>query len=83
MIETLDEATCIGCGLCVEICPMDVFRMRTTVDILSPSKRSFARSSKAYITYPKDCMTCFTCELKCPVSAISVGYAPPERPFVI
>jgi NAD-dependent dihydropyrimidine dehydrogenase PreA subunit len=83
MVEKVDERKCIGCSLCVEICPMDVFRMRTEVSAFSPSKKGLARSSKAYIAYPEDCMTCFTCELKCPVSAIVVAYEPPERPAVI
>jgi NAD-dependent dihydropyrimidine dehydrogenase PreA subunit len=83
MIEKVDETKCSGCGLCVEICPMDVFRMKIQVDVFSQSQNSFARISKASIAYPEDCMACFTCELKCPVHAISVGYPPPERPVVI
>jgi NAD-dependent dihydropyrimidine dehydrogenase PreA subunit len=83
MVEKVDETKCIGCCLCVEICPMDVFRMKTDIDVLSRSKQGLVKSRKACIAYPNDCMTCFTCELKCPVSAISVGYAPPERPAVI
>ena len=83
MIQKVDEKKCIGCGLCVEICPMDVFRMKTEVDIFSQSKNGPARMGKATITYPEDCMTCFTCELKCPTHAISVSYPPHERPAII
>lgn len=84
MIDTIDEKKCIGCGLCVEICPMDVLRLETSVDILSASDvKGNLRKYKAYIAYREDCMTCYTCELKCPANAIDVGYTPLEIPFVI
>lgn len=84
MIESLDEKKCTGCGICAEICVMDVFRMSTRVDILThPEKRSPARKTTARIAYPGDCMTCFNCELKCPTGAIKVGYAPKQIPRVI
>ena len=84
MIEKIDEKMCKGCGLCVEICPMDVFRMRMILDIASQhEKKRPALESKAYVAYRDDCMTCFSCELKCPTDAIEVDYAPMERPFMI
>ncbi|MBE3586340.1 MAG: ferredoxin family protein [Thermoanaerobacter sp.] len=84
MIEKIDEARCNGCGLCVEICPMDVFRLKMSLDIFSDKERNTPkREVKAYVAYPEDCMTCFTCELKCPTKAVQVGYAPPERPSII
>jgi len=84
MIEQIDKQKCKGCGLCVEICPMDVFRMRITIDIIShPEKKRPDLESKAYVAYRDDCMTCFSCELKCPTGAIEVDYAPMERPFMI
>ncbi|MBW1802581.1 MAG: 4Fe-4S binding protein [Deltaproteobacteria bacterium] len=84
MIEHIDEKKCIGCGLCVEICPMDVLRLKTDFDIISqPEKKRSPPEYKATIAYFKDCMTCFTCELNCPAGAIDVGFAPVERPFVI
>lgn len=36
------------------------------------AERCMTCGSKAYIAYPEDCMTCYTCELKCPYEAISV-----------
>ena len=83
MIEHIDEKKCIGCGLCVEICPMDVLRMKTDFDIIAPGKKKGLPDYKATITYYDDCMTCYTCELNCPAGAIDVGFAPVERPFVI
>ena len=84
MIEHIDEKKCIGCGLCVEICPMDVLRMKTDFAIVSqPEKKKPLPEYKATIAYFNDCMTCFTCELNCPSGAIDVGFSPIERPFVI
>lgn len=84
MIEKIDEKKCNGCGICVEICPMDVLRLETKIDIITQSEqKGHLRKYTAYIAYPEDCMTCYTCELKCPTEAIDVGYTPLEIPFVI
>ena len=84
MIEKIDVKKCNGCGLCVEICPMDVIRLRTELNFISHSrKKTPDHKIKAFIAYPIDCMTCYTCELKCPKDAIQVGYPPLEKPNVI
>jgi NAD-dependent dihydropyrimidine dehydrogenase PreA subunit len=56
-IKRINEELCIGCGLCVDDCPMDVLRMDGT-------------KNKAYIRYPGDCMVCYQCETVCPQKAI-------------
>lgn len=58
MIAKIDTDTCVGCGTCVERCPLDTLR-------LGPD-------GKAYIAYPDDCMTCYICERLCPANAIFV-----------
>ena len=58
-IEKIDQELCNGCGVCVNICPMDVFRVDED-------------SEKAIIRYPEDCMLCEFCVLDCPVDAITV-----------
>ena len=58
-IERIDLELCNGCGLCVKICPMDVFRMDK-------------QAKKAVITYAEDCMLCEFCVLDCPTRAITV-----------
>ena len=84
MIENIDQDKCIGCGLCVEICPMDVLRLKADFNIISqPEKKKPTPHFKADIAYLVDCMTCYTCELNCPAHAIDVSFAPVERPFVI
>jgi NAD-dependent dihydropyrimidine dehydrogenase PreA subunit len=59
-IEKIDEELCIGCGDCVNSCPMDVIRMDE-------------ESEKAVIRYGEDCMNCEQCVLDCPVDAIAVN----------
>ena len=58
-IERIDPELCNGCGICVNICPMDVFRMDK-------------KTNKAIIQYPEDCMLCEFCVLDCPTGAITV-----------
>jgi NAD-dependent dihydropyrimidine dehydrogenase PreA subunit len=59
-IERIDVEICIGCGICVDSCCMDVIRMDD-------------EREKAIIRYPDDCILCHFCELDCPVDAISVN----------
>lgn len=62
-ITSIALELCNGCGICVDVCPMDVLRMDDN-------------GGKAVIVYPLDCMTCFNCELECDPGAI---YVSPER----
>jgi ferredoxin len=53
----LDGARCIGCGLCVNVCPHAVFRLE---------------NRKVAIVDRDACMECGACAKNCPVEAISV-----------
>ena len=69
-IEKIDQETCIGCGTCVLVCPMDVIRMDK-------------KSKKAVIAYPEDCQLCNICETLCPVEdVITISPAKDVRPMV-
>lgn len=67
-IRAIDPRLCIGCNVCVQVCPLDVIRLD-------------AASNKAYIKYLRDCQSCFLCEVECPEDAIRV-VAIPERRLV-
>lgn len=54
----LEEAECIGCGLCEAVCPVDCFE--TTA---GGEKRVFAR--------PEACLSCGACTRQCPTGAIA------------
>lgn len=60
MIASIDAKKCVGCGSCVNRCPLDVIRLN--------------EQKKAYIAYPEDCMTCYICERYCPAGAIYVHH---------
>jgi NAD-dependent dihydropyrimidine dehydrogenase PreA subunit len=53
----LDQAVCIGCGRCLEVCPHQVFEMR---------------DKRARLADRDTCMECGACAGNCPVSAIRV-----------
>ncbi|HEY3309228.1 MAG TPA: mercury methylation ferredoxin HgcB [Desulfuromonadaceae bacterium] len=53
----LDQAACIGCGRCLEVCPHQV---------LSQADK------KIKITDIDSCMECGACARNCPVAAIKV-----------
>ena len=53
----LDENKCTGCGMCMDVCPHEVFKM----------------NSKHVVIQNRDaCMECGACSLNCPASAIAV-----------
>ncbi len=56
-VKGIDLKLCNGCGICVEDCPTEVFKMDLT-------------TVKAYIAYPEDCGECELCPGFCPVGAI-------------
>jgi NAD-dependent dihydropyrimidine dehydrogenase PreA subunit len=71
VIEVISESRCIDCGICVDVCPTNVF------DADEHAHPSIARQS--------DCQTCFLCEAHCPTDALFVsplsGPAPEGSPL--
>ena len=53
----LNQQRCIGCGMCVNVCPHTVFEMV---------------GKKAQIVNRDGCMECGACAQNCPTTAISV-----------
>jgi len=69
-VQKFNQNKCTGCGACVEYCTRDVWRMNP-------------KTGKAYVAYPEDCQSCYTCEINCPEFAIWVHpfrYAPKMWP---
>ena len=55
---TIHETTCVGCGQCVKVCP---------VDAITKGDGNY------YVIDENICISCGACEKKCPVDAISQG----------
>lgn len=53
----LDTKTCIGCGMCTQVCPQGVFEIQ---------------DKKAVMVDRDACMECGACSRNCPVNALSV-----------
>ena len=53
----LDRKRCIGCGICLSVCPHGVFMLH---------------GDKAVITERDACMECGACMMNCPVTALRV-----------
>jgi NAD-dependent dihydropyrimidine dehydrogenase PreA subunit len=59
VIELVVESACIGCDICVRICPTDVFDADP--------------GGVPVIARKEDCHTCMACELHCPADALYVS----------
>lgn len=55
---SINNENCIGCGMCIEVCPHNVFRIE---------------DKKVKIINKDSCMECGACKRNCPVSAIDVS----------
>jgi NAD-dependent dihydropyrimidine dehydrogenase PreA subunit len=54
---TLDPEKCNGCGMCLKVCPHEVFNLK---------------AGKALVLNRDYCMECGACSLNCPTQAIFV-----------
>jgi len=57
-LEITAKDKCIGCGMCVDVCPHNVFKIV---------------NSKVEIINKEACMECGACKKNCPVSIIAVN----------
>lgn len=58
----LNESACIGCGMCLNVCPHAVFTL----------EKNDAGKQLAHIQNKDACMACGACAMNCPVDALSV-----------
>ena len=55
----IDTKLCNGCGVCINSCPCDVYRIDK-------------KTKKAVTKYPEDCMLCWLCLNDCSTKAITI-----------
>ena len=53
----LSKEKCVGCGICIEVCPQGVIAMN---------------DGTAHLENRDDCMECGACAINCPAEAITV-----------
>ncbi len=59
MVEIkIDVEKCIGCGACINVCPVELF-------VLEDDKLKLKGN-------PEECVLCMACETSCPVGAIKI-----------
>jgi len=61
IVSSVDEETCIGCSLCVNLCPF------SAIEMVKVGKKRKARTISA------SCKACGICASHCPTFAISMG----------
>jgi ferredoxin len=85
----VDEATCINCGICMDVCPIRTLDM-TRAEGFGPEATFVRSNADAAPKYPwmmtvpvqvTHCNGCTICVRECPTEAISIRHVP-ERPAV-
>lgn len=56
---TMDEEKCIGCKLCIEVCPRAVYEFNNA-------------TNKAQLIHPELCVNCSACVKQCPVKCLEI-----------
>ena len=67
----VDWDLCTGCGVCLEVCPLQLYTWVDTSGHPTSEKKAFPAREP-------DCVQCYKCETKCPAQAIRVVFYPPS-----
>ncbi len=57
MPPEVDKKKCTGCGTCISVCPVGVFKLN---------------GNKSEVVKPKECIECGSCVVNCPQKAIKL-----------
>lgn len=75
----VNHNSCDGCGICTEVCPMQLFEMKEITDKEQTELSFFGRlkvrikgNVKSYVIDPESCIACGKCVISCHEHAITV-----------
>ena len=73
-IVAVDFDICIADGVCIDVCPVNVFDWLETPGAASPNEsgKEMLHAKKADPTRESECIICGACEAECPVTAIKI-----------
>ena len=64
MPPVINQELCVKCGLCAQICPLDVIKVERTEE----------NEKNIVVKYPDECWHCRACAIDCPKQAIKLRY---------
>lgn len=64
MPPVINQELCVKCGLCAQICPLDVIKVEKNAE----------NEKKIVVKYPDECWHCRACAIDCPKHAIKLRY---------
>ncbi|MCI1778547.1 MAG: 4Fe-4S binding protein [Bacteroidales bacterium] len=65
----INKDKCIGCGICVNVCPANVFELQEKEEITKSGIKNNKKTS--IVIHPESCRMCGKCIQKCPQKAIN------------
>jgi ferredoxin len=69
---SIDRDKCVGCGLCVKVCPQGIIGFVLPEDTISPKCSNKDAGAAARKACESGCIGCGICEKNCPAGAITV-----------
>jgi 4Fe-4S ferredoxin len=79
VLPIVDRNRCEGARDCVDVCPYDVFEVRTLtgserqgLSLVGNVKSFFHGYKQAFVVQPQDCHACGLCVKACPEDAITL-----------